>query len=298
MYSCYQGPVGIDGEPLESEWKNFPGFSSLCVCFSRNPTRRFIFMSRKVMDIGSWLGSEAVWHFLAFKQDSEFPQPPKWCTDSKKSVIWYSKVSVHWVGFFWSKRDVKHLCTSTESSWIQNFCSKQFILWISSVNTEQGRIGATISVRQKKGVDEPELLWTRFWPASPLFERLLVFSMVFGLVFRWLQDVSILRNLSSLDFIQLVPSSSLRRWMTVLISVLKGVDQIVGVNLNHPICCCAQCGSKRESLEIWLSDNCEDFREIQVIRYAKYVGTIIGFDGYIHRLMVPRKIHLASPNLF
>ena len=40
--------------------------------------------------------------------------------------------------------------------------------------------------------------------------------------------------------------------------------QIVGVNLNHPKCFWVQCGSKRESLEIWLSDNCEDFRECRL----------------------------------
>ena len=38
----------------------------------------------------------------------------------------------------------------------------------------------------------------------------------------------------------------------------------------------------RESLLRWLSDNCEDFREMQVVRYAKNVGTMIGPDGHIH----------------
>ena len=44
-----------------------------------------------------------------------------------------------------------------------------------------------------------------------------------------------------------------------------------------------------ESLLRWLSDNCEDFREMQVIRYAKYVGTMIGPDGHIHRWAAHRE---------
>ena len=31
MYSSYQDAVGFDGEAIEFEWKNFPGFSLLSV---------------------------------------------------------------------------------------------------------------------------------------------------------------------------------------------------------------------------------------------------------------------------
>ena len=30
-YSSYQDAVGVDGEPIEFEWKHFPGFSSLSI---------------------------------------------------------------------------------------------------------------------------------------------------------------------------------------------------------------------------------------------------------------------------
>ena len=49
----------------------------------------------------------------------------------------------------------------------------------------------------------------------------------------------------------------------------------------------------RESLWHWLSQNCDKFREMQIVRYAKYVGTMIGADGYIHRWTAPRKFHPA-----
>ena len=31
LYSSYQDAVGIDGEAIDFEWKNFPGFSSLSI---------------------------------------------------------------------------------------------------------------------------------------------------------------------------------------------------------------------------------------------------------------------------
>ena len=34
----------------------------------------------------------------------------------------------------------------------------------------------------------------------------------------------------------------------------------------------------------------KDFREMQVVRHAKYVGNMIGPDGHIHRWTAPRKI--------
>ena len=48
---------------------------------------------------------------------------------------------------------------------IQNSCSKQFTLSISSVSSEQLRIGVTNSAWQKKKKDESLFLWTiKFWP--------------------------------------------------------------------------------------------------------------------------------------
>ena len=33
----------------------------------------------------------------------------------------------------------------------------------------------------------------------------------------------------------------------------------------------------------WVSTNCEDFREMNFVKYAMYVGTMIGPEGYLHR---------------
>ena len=79
--------------------------------------------------------------------------------------------------------------------------------------------------------------------------------------------------------------------MTALAPAFHSVDHIAGLNLNHRKCCWVQNGSeRRESLLRWLSHNCEDFRKMQVVRYARYVGTMIGPDGHIHRWTAPRKI--------
>ena len=46
---------------------------------------------------------------------------------------------------------------------------------------------------------------------------------------------------------------------------------------------------RRESLLNWLSDNCEDFRDMQLVRYAMYVCSMIGPDGHIHCWTALRK---------
>ena len=47
---------------------------------------------------------------------------------------------------------------------------------------------------------------------------------------------------------------------------------------------------EHDSLRTWLSENYEEFRDMQIVRHAKYVGTMIGLDGYLHRWTAPRKI--------
>ena len=72
--------------------------------------------------------------------------------------------------------------------------------------------------------------------------------------------------------------------MNALAPAFHSVDHIAGVNLNCRKCCWVQYGSEgRESLRQWISENCEGFQEMQIVRHAKYVGTMIGPDGYIHR---------------
>ena len=127
-----------------------------------------------------------------------------------------------------------------------------------------------------------------------------LFAISFENIFRWLQEAVIPRNPVSLDFLQpaqcayaddlAVAAPSFRGLMTALAPAFQTVDRIAGLSLNHRKCCWVKYGSeRRESLLNWLSDNCEDFWEMQVVRYAKYVGTMIGPDGHIHRWTVPRK---------
>ena len=127
-----------------------------------------------------------------------------------------------------------------------------------------------------------------------------LFAMAFDPIFRWLQEAVIPRNPDNLDFLQpaqcayaddlAVAASSFRCLMTALAPAFHSVDHIAGLNLNYRKCCWVQYGTEgRESLWHWLPENCEEFREMQIVRYAKYVGTMIGPDGYIHRWTAPRK---------
>ena len=46
---------------------------------------------------------------------------------------------------------------------------------------------------------------------------------------------------------------------------------------------------ERDSLRTWILENCEEFREMQIVRHAKYVGTMIGPNGHLHRWTALRK---------
>ena len=131
-----------------------------------------------------------------------------------------------------------------------------------------------------------------------------LYAMAFDPIFRWLQEAVIPRNPDGLDFLQPAPcayaddldvaASSFRGLMTVQAPAFHSVGHIAGLNLNYRECCWVQYGGEgRESLWHWLSENCEELREIQIVRYAKYVGTMICPDGDIHRWTTPRKHHLA-----
>ena len=120
-------------------------------------------------------------------------------------------------------------------------------------------------------------------------------------IFRWLQESIIPSNLDNLDFLQpaqcayaddlAVASSSFRGFMTALAPTFRFVDSIAGLNLNYRKCCWIHYGTEEHtSLRTWISENGEEFREMQIVRHAKYVGTTIGPDGYLHRWAAPRKI--------
>ena len=102
------------------------------------------------------------------------------------------------------------------------------------------------------------------------------------------------RNPDNLDFLQptqcafaddlAVAALSFRGLMTALAPAFRSVDYIAGLNLNYRNCCWVQHGTEgRESLWLWVSEKCEEFREMQNVRHAIYVGTMIGPDGYVHR---------------
>ena len=72
--------------------------------------------------------------------------------------------------------------------------------------------------------------------------------------------------------------------MFALAPAFRCIDCIAGLNLNYRKCCWVQCGNDDlASLRTWISENCEECREMQIVRHAKYVGTMIGPDGHLHR---------------
>ena len=127
-----------------------------------------------------------------------------------------------------------------------------------------------------------------------------LFTMAFDPIFRWLQETVFPRNPFDLDFLQpaqcayaddfAVAPSSFRDVMTALAPAFHSVNHIAGLNLSCRKCCWVHNGNEeREALCQWVYKNCREFREMQIVRYAKYVGTMIGPDGYIHRWTAPGK---------
>ena len=130
-----------------------------------------------------------------------------------------------------------------------------------------------------------------------------LFAMAFDPIFRWLQESIIPRNPDNLEFLQpaqyayaddlaVASLSSFRGLMTAQAPAFRSVDSIVGLNLNCRKCCWVHYGTEeRDSLRTWILENCEEFREMQIVRHAKCVGTMIGPDGHLHRWTAPRKNH-------
>ena len=109
------------------------------------------------------------------------------------------------------------------------------------------------------------------------------------------------RNADHLEFLQpaqcayaddlAVASFSFRGLMTALAPAFSSVDYIAGLNWNYRKCCWVQYGTEeRESQRTWISEKCEEFPEMQIVRHAKHVGTMIGPDGSLHRWTASRKI--------
>ena len=78
--------------------------------------------------------------------------------------------------------------------------------------------------------------------------------------------------------------------LTALAAAFRSVDSIAGLTWNYRNCCWVHYGTEeRASLRTWISENCDEFREMQIVRHAKYVGTMIGPDGYLHHWTAPKK---------
>ena len=106
-------------------------------------------------------------------------------------------------------------------------------------------------------------------------------------MFRWLHSSVIPRNPTDPEFLQPVPCAyaddfaveavSVRSLMPAWSPAFMTVDSIAGLNLDHRKCFWVQYGSDRcQELLDWVSTNCGEFREMKIVKYAKYVGTMIG----------------------
>ena len=119
--------------------------------------------------------------------------------------------------------------------------------------------------------------------------------------FRWLHDSVTPTDTAAPDFLRTAPcanaddfavaASSFRSLMTDLSPTFEVMDCDAGLSLNHRKCCWVQYGndSCRELLE-WVLTNCPELREMKIVKFAKYVGTMIGAEGYHHRWTAPWKV--------
>ena len=92
--------------------------------------------------------------------------------------------------------------------------------------------------------------------------------------------------------------------MLALAPAFRSIVCIAGLNLNYRKCWWVQYGNEEhDSLRTWISENCEEFREMQIVRHAKFVGTMIdpngpssldGQEKFIHRVV---KINASTKSL-
>ena len=127
-----------------------------------------------------------------------------------------------------------------------------------------------------------------------------LFAVAFDPIFRWLQDTIIPKNPADPNFLQPSPcayaddfavaASSFRLLMTALSPAFVVVDRVAGLNLNHRKCCWVQYGNDScHELLNWVATNCEEFHEMKIVKCARYVGTMIGPEGYLHRWTAPSR---------
>ena len=103
--------------------------------------------------------------------------------------------------------------------------------------------------------------------------------MAFDPIFRWLQESIIPRNVSNPEFLQpaqcahadeVAVASSFGELMFALAPAFRSIDCIAGLNLNYRKCCWVQYGNEEnDSLRTWISETCQEFREMHIVRHAK-----------------------------
>ena len=104
--------------------------------------------------------------------------------------------------------------------------------------------------------------------------------------FRSLQETINPKNPDNLDFLQpaqcayaddlAIASSPFRDLMVALAPAFRSIDYIAGLNLNYRECGWVQYDNdEHDWLRTWISENCTEFREMQIVRLAKHVGTMI-----------------------
>ena len=84
-------------------------------------------------------------------------------------------------------------------------------------------------------------------------------------------------------------AASLRNIVLVIAPTFRPIEVITGMNLNHKKCFWVQHGTHTcEALSEWTAIYCFDFGGKRIAKSAKYIGTMIGLEGSLHRWTAPR----------
>ena len=80
--------------------------------------------------------------------------------------------------------------------------------------------------------------------------------------------------------------------MTAQSPALVVVDRVTGLNLDHLKFFVVDYDSDScRALLSCVATNCEEFREMKIVKSARYVGTMIGPECYLRGNFVQRTIH-------
>ena len=80
---------------------------------------------------------------------------------------------------------------------------------------------------------------------------------------------------------------SSRTFIAATAPVFRVIDMVTSMIFNHNKCYSYGKG-KCDTLRDWVVENCLDFLVLKSSRVVKYIGCMIGIDGYLHRWTAPR----------